>query len=168
MPAIEAGSCDWDWRVVTRRELGSGPHVDPRGKRPTVRADKGRAQMSVERPAPGIIERDLSTSDGQMTVDAMFPMAWREEIAGDCAIARPRRDTMINQALTGLDIRGITTQDRSRRQLAVQQHGAEQVFIAAGVLLVGVAMDRSAGFTIANIFIAASALTILTISKSML
>jgi F-type H+-transporting ATPase subunit alpha len=169
--SIEAGSRVTGTGEVVRVPVGPGllgRVVDPLG-RPLDRDEpvKAEAQMPVERPAPGIIERDLVSEPvqtGILTIDALFAVGrgQRELIIGDRATGKTAIgvDTIINQKDSDLICVYVAIGQRStavRRVIeAVQQHGAPErcVFVvapaAASPGLQWIA--PFAGFTIAEYF----------------
>ena len=168
---IEAGQAVCGSGDVARIPVGElllGRIVDPLG-RPLD--EKGRLQAErtepIERPAPGIIERELVTEPletGTLMVDAMLALGrgQRELILGDRAIGKTTlaTDAMIYQRdsdVVSIYV-GVGQKSSSLRQVidAVQEHGAPErtVFvIAPPASSPGLQwLAPFAGFTIAEYF----------------
>jgi F-type H+/Na+-transporting ATPase subunit alpha len=168
---IEAGQAVCGSGDVARIPVGEsllGRIVDPLG-RPLD--EKGRLQAErtepIERPAPGIIERELVTEPletGTLIVDAMLALGrgQRELILGDRATGKTTlaTDAMIHQRdsdVVSIYV-GVGQKSSSLRQVidAVQEHGAPErtVFvIAPAASSPGLQwLAPFAGFTIAEYF----------------
>ncbi|HTO64508.1 MAG TPA: F0F1 ATP synthase subunit alpha, partial [Bradyrhizobium sp.] len=169
--AIEAGSKVTRTGEVVRVPVGPGllgRVVDPLG-RPLDRNEPivAEAQHPIERPAPGIIERDLVTEPvetGILIVDALFSIGrgQRELIIGDRATGKTSVaiDAIINQKNSDIVCVYVAIGQRTtavKRVIeAVQRHGAPERCI----FVVGSAASSPglqwiapfAGFTIAEYF----------------
>jgi F-type H+/Na+-transporting ATPase subunit alpha len=169
--AIEAGSRVTRTGEVVRVPVGPGllgRVVDPLGRAldgndPVV----AEAHLPVERPAPGIIERDLVSQPmetGTLIVDALFSIGrgQRELIVGDRATGKTAIaiDTIINQKNSDVVCVYVAIGQRAtavKRVIeAVQRHGAPERCI----FVVGSAASSAglqwiapfAGFTMAEYF----------------
>jgi F-type H+-transporting ATPase subunit alpha len=146
--AIEAGSHVTRTGEVVRVPVGPGllgRVVDPLG-RPLDRDEPiaAEAQLPVERPAPGIIERDLVSQPvqtGILIVDALFSIGrgQRELIIGDRATGKTAVaiDTIINQKNSDIVCVYVAIGQRAtavKRVIeAVQRYGAPErcIFVVA-------------------------------------
>src|SRR5271166_900035 len=169
--AIESGSRVTGTGEVVRVPVGPGllgRVVDPLG-RPLDRNEPitAEAQLPVERPAPGIIERDLVSQPvqtGILIVDALFSIGrgQRELIIGDHATGKTAVaiDTIINQKNSDIVCVYVAIGQRAtavKRVIeAVRRYGAPErcIFVVASAAAsAGLQwIAPFAGFTIAEYF----------------
>lgn len=171
MQGLEIGTRVFGTQRVIEVPVGPtllGRVVDPLG-RPLDRGPEIEAELhlSIDRPAPSIIERDYVTEPvqtGILTIDALFALGrgQRELIIGDRATGKTTIaiDSIINQRSSDLICVYVAVGQKSsavRRAIdAVRAHGAPErcVFVVAGASsMPGLQwIAPLAGFTIAEYF----------------